>query len=93
MNTILSQILGLFGIGATGFVSSVSIYYLKSYLIILLIAIIGSTPIAKIIAEKLKKKYPKTINILEMIFLIILLIICVAYIVSGSFNPFLYFRF
>lgn len=93
MNTILSQILGLFGIGATGFVSSVSIYYLKSYLIILLIAIIGSTPIAKTIAEKLKKKYPKTINVLEMIFLIILLIVCVAYIVSGSFNPFLYFRF
>lgn len=93
MNTILSQILGLFGIGATGFVSSVSIYYLKSYLIILLIAIIGSTPIAKTIVEKLKKKYPKTINVLEMIFLIILLIVCVAYIVSGSFNPFLYFRF
>lgn len=93
MNTILGQILGLFGIGTTGFASNVSIYYLKSYLIILLIAIVGSAPIAKIIAEKLKKKYPKTINILEMIFLIILLIICVAYIVSGSFNPFLYFRF
>ena len=93
MNTILSQILGLFGIGATGFASNVSIYYLKSYLIILLIAIVGSTPIAKTIAEKLKKKYPKTINVLEMIFLIILLIVCVAYIVSGSFNPFLYFRF
>ena len=93
MNTILSQILGLFGIGDTGFASSVSIYYLKSFLIILSIAIIGGTPIAKIIAEKLKKKYPKTINILEMIFLIILLSICVAYIVSGSFNPFLYFRF
>lgn len=93
MNTILGQILGLFGIGTTGFASNVSIYYLKSYLIILLIAIVGSAPIAKIIAEKLKKKYPKTINVLEMIFLIILLIVCVAYIVSGSFNPFLYFRF
>lgn len=93
MEDIIMQILGLFGIGTAGVVSTVSIHYLKSYLIILLVGIIGSTPLIKKVAEKLENKFPKIINIAEILLITELLILCTSYIIDGSFNPFLYFRF
>ena len=93
MEDIIMQILGLFGIGTAGVVSTVSIHYLKSYLIILLVGIIGSTPLIKKVAEKLESKFPKIINIAEILLITALLILCTSYIIDGSFNPFLYFRF
>ena len=93
MEDIIMQILGLFGIGTAGVVSTVSIHYLKSYLIILLVGIIGSTPLIKKLAEKLENKFPKIINIAEILLITALLILCTSYIIDGSFNPFLYFRF
>lgn len=93
MEDIIMQILGLFGIGTAGVVSTVSIHYLNSYLIILLVGIIGSTPLIKKLAEKLENKFPKIINIAEILLITALLILCTSYIIDGSFNPFLYFRF
>ena len=93
IDSILEEILGLFGIGTVGLTSNLSIYYLKSYFETLLIGIIGSTPLIKIILNKLELKIPKILNILEIIVMALLLIICTAYIIDGSFNPFLYFRF
>ena len=93
IDSILEEILGLFGIGTVGLTSNLSTYYLKSYFITLLIGIIGSTPLIKIILNKLELKIPKILNILEIIVMALLLIICTAYIIDGSFNPFLYFRF
>ena len=84
---ILQNIGGLFGIGNIPIISPESIYYLKSYFIVILIGIIGATPLFKKITNS------KISNILEPIFLIFLLIVCTSYIVDGSFNPFLYFRF
>ena len=84
---ILQNIGGLIGIGGIPIISPESIYYLKSYFIVILIGIIGATPLFKKITNS------KISNILEPIFLIFLLIICTSYIVDGSFNPFLYFRF
>ena len=88
---ILTNIGGLIGIGGIKLVSPESLYYLKSYLVILIIAIIGSTPIMKNLAQN--KKIHKFVNCLEPIFLAIVLLISTSYIVDGSFNPFLYFRF
>ena len=88
---ILQNIGGLVGIGNVPIVSPESIYYLKSYFIIIVIGIVGATPLFKNITNY--KKIKKVINILEPIFLVFLLVICTSYIVDGSFNPFLYFRF
>ena len=70
-------------------------YYLRSYLIILIIAIIGSTPLFKDICNKLKqnKKFTVFMDILEVLYCFILLIIVTAFLIDASFNPFLYFRF
>ncbi len=84
---------GLFGIGVEKIVNKESIYYLLNYASIFIIGILASTPIMKNIILKLKQKYPRAINILEPMTLSLLLIVCVSYLVDGSFNPFLYFRF
>ncbi len=85
----------LFGVGDYPLVSSEALYYLGSYGLIFLLGIIGSTPIVSIAAGKLHEKpvTGKIMNVLEPIVLIGLMVVITAYIVDGSFNPFLYFRF
>lgn len=71
-----------------------NLYYLRSYLVLFLLALIASTPILKNGYQRLEKsKFAPLLNVIEPICLIILLLICTAYLVDGSFNPFLYFRF
>ena len=91
ISQILQNIGGLVGISTQNTVSAESLYYFKSYFVVLSIGIIGATPILKNIANK--EKLSKLTNILEPIYLLLILVICTSYIIDGSFNPFLYFRF
>ena len=90
-----NNIIGLFGANGESLINASTVYYLKSYLVVLVIAIIGSTPLLKNIIEKLKTKTNanKIINLLEPIAMASILIIVTAYWVDNSYNPFLYFRF
>ncbi len=88
----------MFGIG-TSFTSSETLYYLKNYAIMLVICVIGCTPVMKILYEKLNKKFENNKS-MSIIFDTICLVICIgifilsiAYLVNSSYNPFLYFRF
>lgn len=70
-------------------------YYLKSYGWILLLAILGATNIPKkayVVLGRVKMA-DKCLVIIEPLVLSGLLLLCTAYLVDGSFNPFLYFRF
>ena len=95
LSDIMNTISGLFGFNHVCIINDYTIYNLKNYLIILIISIIGATPIMKNIIEKLRKSktMDNIINIIEPIFMIFLLIIVTAYLVDSSYNPFLYFRF
>ena len=77
--------------GNAPFSNGVSLYYFKSYATILVMAMIGATPIVKRIAEKLEAA--PVITVLEPLLVAGLLVLSTAYLVDGSFNPFLYFRF
>ena len=88
---IMQNIGGLIGMGGVPLVSRESIYYLKSYFLVISIGIVGATPIFKNMVNS--KKIHKIINIIEPIFLLLILLISTSYIIDGSFNPFLYFRF
>lgn len=90
---IITNVKGLFGIETETLANKESIYYLLNYLPVIIIGIIGATPIIKKIVEKLHVKIPKIINVFEPVLLSLLLILCTSYLVDGSFNPFLYFRF
>ena len=91
----ISYIGGMFGAGGVPLVSTEFFYYLKSFGITLGIGLIGCTPIVKKTVEKIKENAigGKIIAVIEPISLIALLIVMTAYLVDGSFNPFLYFRF
>lgn len=90
-----ATVAALFGGGNYPAVSPEALYYLRSYGLILIIAAIGCTPLAakavKAIGQKETGK--KVLSVAEPVFLALLLMVCTAYLVDGSFNPFLYFRF
>lgn len=88
VNEAFEYIGAMFGIGNYPLISQEAIFYLKDYCFVLILAIIGATPIPKMLALKLKAT-----EWLEPIALVALLAISTAYLVDGSFNPFLYFRF
>lgn len=86
--------LGIFLKNLLGFVllpliNNETLYILKSYLIIMILSIVLSTPIVKIIYDK-NNKY---INGLLTLIIFILFILVTANLVDSSFNPFLYFKF
>lgn len=91
----IKQTIGLFGANEESIINNYTIYYLKSYFVIIFIGIIGATPLLKNLINKLKQKDKtrKIINIFEPITLIALLLFVTAYLVDSSYNPFLYFRF
>ena len=68
----MTNIKGLFGMNGEAFVNDYTLHYLKSYLPVLIIALLGSTPFIKILIDKLRKnKYVNNIiNILEPILIV-----------------------
>ena len=91
MGQIMQNIGGLIGGGGQPLISLESIYYFKSYFVVLVVAMIGATPILKNIVNS--EKVHKIMNAVEPIYLLLIFVICTSYIIDGSFNPFLYFRF
>jgi len=91
----LGNIAGLFGAGGISAVNAESLYYLRSYAPLLVAAAIGATPLPKLAAEKLSslKRGSIIMSVLEPVVLLLLLAVCTAFLIDGSFNPFLYFRF
>ena len=85
---------GLFGLNGELFINNVTLYYLKGYVLFIVLGVIGSTNYVKNLVIKISNgKGKKIINILEPIYLLILLIIVTMYLIDSSYNPFLYFRF
>lgn len=89
-NTAISELGGLFGAGNLPLISREALYCLKSSLVILITALVGSTPLPKKIWNIITKK---TNFVVEPVCAMLVVIISTAFVVNGSFNPFLYFRF
>ena len=81
---------GLFG-GGLPAVSTEAVYYLRSYAVMLVIAAVGATRLPLRIGLWLSEK--KASAVLEPVAVVAVLLAATAYLVDGSFNPFLYFRF
>ena len=77
------------------FISKEIVYGIKNYGFIFVIASIGATPIPKYIKRRIDEKLKDNfcVDLFEIVFLVILLLISTGYLADGSFNPFLYFRF
>lgn len=81
----------MFGASSLPLVSDESLYFFKSYFILLIIAVVAATQLPKRLYLRLQKY--KAFALAEPVLLPALLILCTAYLIDGSFNPFLYFRF
>ena len=79
----------MFGFGA-GLFDTAFLYNLRNYLPLLIIAVIDSTPLAKNLWNKLNGKVKQ---VALPILLVLGLVLATAYLVDGTYNPFLYFRF
>ena len=90
----LSDLKGMFT-AAYPICTSTTLYYLRSYALLLAVGILGSTPIVKSAVNKLEstKAGAKIIAVLQPVVIIALLVAVTAYLIDGSYNPFLYFRF
>lgn len=88
MGTVFANLSGMFTPGQLS--SPETCYYLQSYAPLLVVAIIGATPLPKWGASKLPQQLRQ---ILTPVVLALLLLVSTAFLVDGSFNPFLYFRF
>ena len=91
----VGDIKGMFGLAGLPAISAETVYYLRSYGMLFIAGFIGATPLLRDTLRKLEGngKTVKVLSILEPITVLVLLILCTAYLVDGSFNPFLYFRF
>ena len=91
----LRTIAALFGLGGLPLTDPLSRYYLDSYSGVFLLAAVGATPLPAAIVRQLSesKLGGKLLSVLEPAALLALLAAVTAYLVDGSFNPFLYFRF
>lgn len=87
----------MFGLRSNGFFSNTAYMFIKEYLPFLVAGIIFATPIAKRINKlNVDKKMPVIggiLNILYPVVVIGLFVICMSYLVIGSYNPFIYFNF
>ena len=84
----------MFGAGGIPLVTGEALYYLGSYAVTFIIAIIGATPFPTRMAKQFSEgKGGRALSILAPAALVLVLAVVTAYLVDGSFNPFLYFRF
>ncbi len=79
------------GLGAGGS-SPMSLYYIKTYGVLLAIAAFGSVHTAKAVPAKLLRN-EKALDIAGFVFAFVMLAAATAFIIGDSYNPFLYFRF
>ncbi|MBE6551827.1 MAG: MBOAT family protein [Ruminococcaceae bacterium] len=94
MTEAFKTIGSMFGAGGLPFANTTTLYYLRSYGVALIAGLFGSLPLLKNLVTKLEgTKFGKAYTILEPVALVFILLMVTAYLIDGSYNPFIYFRF
>ena len=90
----------MFGLGGVPLADPAFGYYLTSYLPILCVAGLASTPLGASLYRRLKPRTAQAVcavlvlaGLLEIAFCAVVIVLCTASLVNQSYNPFLYFRF
>jgi alginate O-acetyltransferase complex protein AlgI len=92
LGEIGQTLLALFG-GSGVAASGAAWYYLRSNAIVLGLAIAAATPLPARVMKRCGERFPRLAVIVEPVILLGLLFLATAFLVSNSFNPFIYFRF
>lgn len=87
----------MFGLSNNGIFSNMALMFAREYLPFFVAGIVFSTPIAKRINKmNVEKKMPIIGNVLTVLYPLVtigLFVVCMSYLVIGSYNPFIYFNF
>ena len=75
------------GLNGAPLMNGENLYYLRSFLPVLILAAIGSTPLVANLWKRVKSP------VVRILVLVLGMILCTAYVVASTYNPFLYFRF
>ena len=75
------------GLNGTSLMNGQTFYYLRNFLPVMVIAAIGSTPLVANLWKRVNR------SAIRILILALGLILCTAYVVASTYNPFLYFRF
>lgn len=81
----------MFGVGANGLVDSEGLYLLTTNLLLLILLVIGSTPIVHRAYERVMAGRGKILA--NCVVYAAMFLLCIAYLVTETYNPFLHFRF
>lgn len=86
---------GLFGGNSLPLLTMESVYHLKSYGLLLIVAMVGATPVPKCVYRRISEKltWHPVAAFFEPLALTSVMVVVTGFLVDGSFNPFLYFRF
>lgn len=95
MDDALVSIRGMLGLLKLPVYGTETLYYIRSYAVVLIIAAFGATPLTAAAYKRIaaSRTGSRIVNILEPAVIVLLLLTITGYLVDGSFNPFLYFRF
>lgn len=93
ITTAFSTLGKMIGIGATTFANNQAKFMLKSYFILFVLAILLSTKVYDRIQIFVYNQYKMKAVYTTWTIYIILLIVCIAFIVGGTYHSFLYFAF
>jgi alginate O-acetyltransferase complex protein AlgI len=88
----LKYIAKMFGFKASGFIDEKTIFYFMEYKYYYLFALLFSMPITKFVLKKILLDN-KISQILYPIGMVSLFLITISFVVKGSYNPFIYFKF
>lgn len=71
------------------------LHIFRNRFVLMMVAILGATPIPVNIVRKMYSicRFENLKQVFRILYVFAVLILCTAYLIDGSFNPFLYFRF
>ena len=84
---------GMLGLGGLPLVSQEARYLLQSNALLLAVAAVGATGLPKAAFDRFEKRWPRGAGVVVPGAMCLVLLLCTAFLVDGSYNPFLYFRF
>ncbi len=86
-----SDFAALFGLAGLPMLSAETVYYFKSFAPLFIMGFVGATPVVRSLARRAEET--RWGQVLSLVIFAGLWLVCAAYLVDGSFSPFLYFRF
>lgn len=93
-SSIAALAMSMVGLGSGGFLNRALLYEVSSNWLLLIVFALGATPLpARLGNRLLKAAGDRGGQLLETVWLLLVLVLSVAFLVDASYNPFLYFRF